>query len=120
MLEQQIAELNKNITVLIQTLQNLNALQASEAATVKDERQLELPLDNPNEEQPKPEQPKTKKKATVQDVQNALVAFSGSHGKDVARALLNSFKAQKVGDLDPSQYAEIVEAINAATQERAA
>lgn len=51
---------------------------------------------------------------TYQDAAAAITKLSRVKGRDAAVSLLYRFKASKLPDVQPDQYAEIIEAANAA------
>ena len=54
---------------------------------------------------------------TYQDAAGAITKLSRTKGRDAAVALLYRFKASKLPDVQPDQFAEIIEAANAAMGE---
>lgn len=105
MLEQEIRELNSLLKQLIPAIQQF--------------KQLELPLDNPNETDTLKTEQVKESAPTVTDIQNALVEYGNKLGKPAARALLNAYKAKKIGDLSEDQYPGFLSDISAALEQAA-
>jgi hypothetical protein len=68
------------------------------------------------EDEPTPPPPPEKKAApalTMDEVRTAFLGFASRKGRDAAVALLAKFKAAKLGEVEPSRYAEIMKHLKA-------
>ncbi|ASX25890.1 hypothetical protein [Candidatus Williamhamiltonella defendens] len=127
MLEQRIENLENQVTKLTTAIEKLIEVLTSGTAPTPTPPPLPSPLaplsSMPEEEHADldaqtgsaPTQPK------VEEVQKALVELTHVHGREAAVSLLNSFHgANKVGDLDKDQYAEVIAAADNLTWKVAA
>lgn len=123
MLEQRIENLENQVTKLTTAIEKLIEVLTSGTAptptpppiaqlnSVPAEAQVDLDAQTGSA----PMQPK------VEEVQKALVDLTHAHGREAAVSLLNRFHgANKVGDLNKDQYAEVIAAADNLTWKVAA
>jgi len=123
MLEQRIENLENQVTKLTTAIEKLIEVLTSGTAptptpppiaqlnSVPAEAQVDLNAQTGSA----PTQPK------VEEVQKALVDLTHAHGREAAVSLLNRFHgANKVGDLNKDQYAEVIAAADNLTWKVAA
>lgn len=82
--------------------------KAEEAKPEVEETKAEEPA--AETEETKAEQP------TYQEVATAITTLSRSKGRDAALAVLNSFEAKNLKEVDPSQFADVLAAANKALE----
>lgn len=98
-LAEQVAELKRCGEILIDISENMT--QMFSAADVK----------NPVKEEPKePVAPKKEKKVySFEEVRAVLVAKSRDGHTDEVKAVISSFGVEKLSDIDPSKYEELLQ-----------
>ena len=125
MLEQRIENLENQVAKLTTAIENLTEVLTSgttpppvaqvKAAPVEEAPKKENKPKAASKPASKPKQPK------VEEVQKALVDLTHAYGRKAALSVLNSFDgANKVGDLDKDQYAEVIVAAANYKQQEAA
>lgn len=133
MLEQRIKNLENQVGKLTVAIERLTEVLTSDnpppaLATVKpikDESSKPEAVEKPEEsetqeaaevakepETKKPVKQKAAKKASLEDARKALVQLATAKGKDAAKGVLAEFDAAKMGDLDESQYQEVIDLAN--------
>lgn len=131
MLEQRIENLENQVTKLTTAIEKLIEVLTSGTAptptpppllppiaqlnSLPAEEQVDLEAQTGSNPPSAPAQPK------VEEVQKALVDLTHAHGREAAVSLLNRFHgANKVGDLNKDQYAEVIAAADNLTWKVAA
>ncbi|RMD00042.1 hypothetical protein EAY64_05450 [Aquitalea palustris] len=123
-----IRELIEAIKTGVPTTAAQVAAVATEATPAKSESKSAKAekVDAANVAEPKTEAVKVEEKAAAateqpappsyKDASEAIVALSKGKGRDAAVAILNKFGVSKLPDLDPSRFADIIDAAKAALE----